>query len=69
MPWAFGPTFSHHLHTSILNLFYQMHNHFQIAVLGLLSPNSLVRLVALPGVVGLVALEGLLGFRFPFYAF
>ena len=38
-----------------------MHNHFQIAVLGLLSLKSLVSLVALPGVAGLVALEGLLG--------
>ena len=66
MPSAFGPTFSHHLHKTILHLLYQMHNHFQIAVLGLLSPDSLVRLVAVPGVVGLVALEGLLGFSFPF---
>ena len=69
MPWAFGPTFSHHLHKTILNLLYQMHNHFQIAVLGLLSLKSLVSLVALPGVVGLVALEGLLGCSSPFYPF
>ena len=44
-------------HTTCIRLFfifYEMHNHFQIAALGLLSPNSLV---ALPGVVGLVALE------------
>ena len=61
MPWAFSPTFSHHLHKTIRNLLYQMHNHFQIAVLGLLSLKSLVRLVALQGVVGLVAFEGLLG--------
>ena len=32
-----------------------MHNHFQIAVLGLLSLKGLVSVVALPGVVGLVA--------------
>ena len=69
MPWAFGPTFSHHLHKTIRNLLYQMHNHFQIAVLGLPSLKSLVSLVALPGVVGLVALEGLLGFSSPFYSF
>ena len=69
IPQAFGPTFSHHLHKTIRNLLYQMHNHFQIAVLGLLSPISLVRLVALPGVVGLVALEGLLGCSSPFYPF
>ena len=69
IPQAFGPTFSHHLHKTIRNLLYQMHNHFQIAVLGLLSLKSLVSLVALPGVVGLVALEGLVRVSFPFYPF
>ena len=55
-------------HTTCIRLFlifHSMHNHFQIAVAGLLSLKSLVSLVALPGVVGLVALEGLLGCSFP----
>ena len=59
-------------HTTCIRLFlisYQLHNHFETAVLGLQSLKSLVRLVALPGVVGLVALEGLLGFSSPFYPF
>ena len=46
-----------------------MHNHFQIAVLGLLSLKGLVSLVALPGVVGLVALASLLELGFPCYPF
>ena len=37
--------------------------------LRLLSLKSLVSSVALPGVEGLVALEGLLGFSSPFYPF
>ena len=59
-------------HTTCIRLFlisYQLHNHFETAVLGLQSLKSLVRLVALPGVVGLVALEGLVGFSLPFHPF